>query len=78
MEGLRKDGLTPTESIPQKLTLANVESAAQIIAFCELPKEYQNKIKVEQWDDIPAVSESYEKAPDVILVKLKHLLRSTI
>jgi len=72
--GLGRDGLTPTESIPTKLSLADVESAQQIITFCELPDEYQNKVTIEQWDDIPPVSENYEAARDAIIDRLKHLL----
>ena len=42
--GLQEDGLTPTKSVPRKLSLADVESAQQIITFCELPAEYQGKL----------------------------------
>lgn len=73
--GLNKDGLTPTESIPQKLSLAEVESAHQIVSFCELPEEYRNRNTVEQWDDVPPVSANYEVARNVILEKLHHLLK---
>ena len=38
--GLREDGLTPTESLPTKLSLADVESIQGIVSFCELPEEY--------------------------------------
>ena len=38
ISGLHADGLTPTESVPQKLSLADIESARQIVSFCELPK----------------------------------------
>jgi protein-tyrosine-phosphatase len=73
--GLHEDDLTPTESTPQKLSPADVESAQQIISFCELPEEYQNKVKIEKWDAVPPVSESYEKARDAILEKLNQLLK---
>jgi len=76
--GLHEDGMTPTESIPQKLSLADLESAEQIITFCELPEEYQKKVNMEQWNDVPPVSENYEKARDTILVKLKLLMKPTI
>lgn len=73
--GLYADGLTPTESIPQKLTLADIESAQRIITFCDLPEEYQNKVVIEKWGDVPPVSESYEKARDTILEKLNQLMK---
>lgn len=72
--GLHSDGLTPTESAPQKLSLADLESAQRIIAFCELPEEYQNKARTEQWDGIPPVSENYEAARDAILAKLTQMM----
>jgi arsenate reductase len=74
--GLRDDGLTPTESAPQKLSLAEVEFAQQIITFCKLPAEYQQKASVEHWNGVPPVSENYEKARDVILERLKHLINN--
>jgi len=73
--GLREDGLPPTESIPQKLSSADIESAQQVITFCELPEEYQNKVVLEKWDKVPPVSENYEKARDAILEKLNQLLK---
>jgi arsenate reductase len=72
--GLPKDGLTPTELIPQKLSLADVESAQRIVSFCELPEAYQKKAIIEQWDSIPPVSENYEKARDAILERLTSLM----
>jgi protein-tyrosine-phosphatase len=74
--GLHGDGLTPTESVPQKLSQADIEAAQQIIAFCELPTEFQQNAKVEQWKDIPPVSENYERARDVIIEQLKRLVNN--
>lgn len=72
--GLRKAGLTPTESIPQKLSLAEVKSAQRIVSFCELPEEYQQETIIQQWDNIPPVSENYQKAQDAILEGLNLLM----
>ena len=74
--GLQSDGLSPTESAPRRLTLAEVESAEQIISFCELPQEYRNKGPVEQWNDIPPVSENYEKARDALRTHINQLLNT--
>jgi len=71
--GLQSDGLAPSESAPQKLTLAEVESAEQVISFCELPKEFQGKTSIEQWEGIPSVSDNYQTARDAILEKLNQL-----
>ena len=73
--GLQEDGLDPNESVPQKLSVEDIETAQKIVSFCMLPEEYQKKVVIEQWDDIPPVSQNYEKARDVILVKLKALMK---
>jgi chromate transporter len=74
LSGLREDGLMPTQSIPQKLSLADVESADRLIAFCDLPVEYGEKAVVEHWDGVPPVSEGYEEARDAIIAQLGQLL----
>ena len=73
--GLHDDGLTPNESVPQKLSLEETESAQQLIAFCELPDEFQRNKNIEQWNDVPPVSENYEKARDMIVAKLKAMMK---
>lgn len=72
--GLHADGLMPVESLPRKLSVADAESDPRIISFCELPREYQNKTVIEHWDDVPPVSEDYEKARDAILKRLRQLM----
>jgi arsenate reductase (thioredoxin) len=72
--GLHEDGLTPTESVPRKLSLAEVQSAQRIITFCELPVEYDQKAQLEFWEDVPPVSKNYEKARDAIIERISHLL----
>lgn len=72
--GLQQAGLTATETTPQKLSTQEVVSAQRVISFCELPAEYQQKAIVEQWEDVPPVSEDYEKARDAILAHLNFLM----
>jgi arsenate reductase (thioredoxin) len=74
MDGLLEDGLTPSESAPQKLLLTDVENAQCIISFCDLPAEYRRNMPVEQWDDVPPVSENYKTARDAILERLERLI----
>jgi len=77
--GLHKDGLTPNEFVPKTLSVADIKSAQQIISFCELPEKYQNQGIIEKWNDVPPVSENYEKARDVIVAKLHQLkLKSSL
>ena len=73
--GLQEDGLTPTESFPQKLSMEDLEFAQRIITFCELPKKYQQIRIMEQWDDVPPVSENYETARDAIRKQLEWLMK---
>ena len=72
--GLMADGLSPNASVPQKLTLEEVESAQQVISFCELPDQFEKKGSIEQWDDMPPVNENYERARDIVVEHLIHLI----
>jgi protein-tyrosine-phosphatase len=76
VSGLSEDGLLPTESIPTKLTREELETAQQVVSFCTLPAEYLQKAVVEYWDDIPPVSEDYERSRDVIIQHLKELIKT--
>lgn len=75
VKGLADDGLTPAESVPHRLTTADVQSAQHIIAFCDLPTEYTHQTTVERWEDVPPVSENYEKARDVIIERIRQMLK---
>lgn len=74
VSGLLSDGLSPTETMPTKLNMEDLESAHQVIGFCILPEEYSQKARVECWDGVPPVSEDYERARDAILAHLKALM----
>jgi protein-tyrosine-phosphatase len=73
--GLAEDGLVPTESFPQKLSPADIESAQHIVAFCEIPIDYKNAVTIETWDDIPLVSDDYVSARNAILKRLHQLMK---
>jgi len=73
LAGLTQDGLTPTESSPQKLAVDDFADAELIVSFCELPEQFQNQISAERWDDIPPVSEDYATARNAILERLQRL-----
>lgn len=74
--GLQEDGLTSTESIPIRLTREEIESAQRVVSFCTLPQEYGHKVVVEYWDDVPPVSEDYERSRDAIVEHLKELIKT--
>jgi protein-tyrosine-phosphatase len=74
--GLSMDGLKPSESVPQKLSTDDIQSAERIIGFCDLPSEVREPFIVEQWEGIPAVSEDYDKARDAILERINYLIHN--
>lgn len=74
VRGLATDGLTPSESRPEELSLEDVHSAQRIVSFCELPLECGEVTVVEQWKDVPPVSQDYDKARDAILENIHNLL----
>lgn len=74
VNGLAGDGLESGESCPQHLTREDMLSAQRMISFCDMPSEFIEAPAVEQWRDVPPVSQDYEKARDVILEHLHDLL----
>ncbi|HEX5942085.1 MAG TPA: hypothetical protein VFY66_07395 [Anaerolineales bacterium] len=74
VSGLREEGLTPTESIPIRLSREEMESAQRVVSFCTLPDEYRQKAVVEYWDGVFPVGEDYGRARDAILERLQKLM----
>jgi arsenate reductase len=74
VDGLAGEGLAPAESRPQHLTREDMLSAQRMISFCDMPSEFVEASAVEQWKDIPPVSQDYEQARGVILEHLHDLL----
>jgi protein-tyrosine-phosphatase len=74
VKGLSEDGLTPIESVPQKLRDEDLRSAQRVVTFCELPAEYHQNAVVECWEDIPPVSENYAQARDLIVARIRQML----
>jgi len=65
--------LTVAGEKPKRLSQADVSSGTRVVAFCELPEAYK-EARVQQWNDVPAVSEDYNNARDVIVEHIKRLL----
>jgi len=72
--GLHAEGLTPTESIPIQLEPIDLESAQWVVSFCALPEGHHQQTKVEYWEDVPPISEDYERARAAIIEHLKELM----
>lgn len=71
---LAKEGLAPSEFRPRELSLEDVHAAQRMVSFCELPTEYSQSTIIEYWNDVPPVSQDYDKAHDAILEKVHDLL----
>jgi arsenate reductase len=74
VDGLERDGLRAIETKPKQLTHTDIESAQRIISFCELPKAFQDGARIERWNNVPSVSEDYEKAREAIVQYINRLL----
>jgi arsenate reductase (thioredoxin) len=74
IKGLQADGLEVDGNQPQKLLKADVAGAVRVVAFCQLPDGYAKATPVEQWDDMPPMSEDYNKFRDLVVERIKRLL----
>jgi arsenate reductase len=74
IKGLKADGLKVDGNKPRKLSKADVAGATRVIAFCKIPEAYARITPVEQWENIPPMSEDYNKFRDIIVERIKHLL----
>jgi len=73
--GLQTDGLAVGIEKPKRLSVSDVAGASHVIAMCELPEAYSTAgPRVEQWNDIPSVSDDYGRARDAIAEHVRLLL----
>ena len=71
--GLRAEGLQPPVARPTQLTKADVDGAAQVVTFCDIPDEVAGGRKIERWT-APPVGDGYAKSRDVIVEHVKSLI----
>ena len=74
-EGLRADGLQAPVERPTKLTKDDIDGAARVVSFCEIPDEVAGGKQVEHWL-APPVGDGYCKSRDVIVERTKTLIES--
>lgn len=72
--GLRSDGLHAEESTPKKLSVTDLETAARVITFNRLVSEQAGNLTIDDWSDVPPVSEDYDVARDEIVKRVKSIL----
>ncbi|MGE5376472.1 MAG: hypothetical protein ACM3XO_15550 [Bacteroidota bacterium] len=75
---LLEDGLIPNQLTPQKLLPEEVSAAERVIAFCDLQEVDSKKTNIEYWENVPAVSEDYGKAHDIIVAKLQAMMKDLV
>jgi protein-tyrosine-phosphatase len=72
--GLLAEGIDVRGQRPRRVTDDDLRAAARVVSFgCDLGAVAPG-IPVERWDDVPAVSENYRAARDMIVARLPALL----
>ncbi len=75
VQGLLGEGIDVRGHRPRSVAQADLERASRVVTFgCDLGKLAPPGLAVERWDDVPAVSEDFKKARDVIVSRLPGLL----
>jgi len=77
LAGLRSDGLEPVDDAPVALSEKDVAPGTNIIAFCSPGMLPEGATPSEVWDDVPPVSEGYDRARDEIVRRVERLLRKS-
>jgi|1185.fasta_scaffold1858780_1 arsenate reductase len=72
--GLARDGIDVRSYRPGSLDEAALHQAAQVVSFgCEVPDGLAGG-SLERWDDLPMVSDGFERARDAIVVRVSRLV----
>ena len=76
-EGLKKDNVPVSWQNPKKVTQADM-SNSQVVVLLNNPLPGQPTVttNVKQWDNLPSVSENYDRARDSIVLRVNSLLDS--
>lgn len=73
VKGLLEEGLKPTDPAPIKLTQSDLDTAARVVTFCDLPADLKAATPVERWE-VPPVSTEYVKSREAMLGLMERLL----
>lgn len=75
VQALLGEGIDVRGRRPRRVTRADLESASRVVTFaCDLGALESSVPARDRWDDVPAVSEGYKAARDVIVGRLQALL----
>ena len=73
--GLRDDGIEVGGRRPRRPGPGDVEGATVVVTFgCDLGELAARATRIDRWDDVPAVSEDFKRARDVIVARVTALL----
>jgi arsenate reductase len=74
-EGLLSDGLDVRRYRPRRVTPEELTAAWRVVSFgCDVGGIASSNLAVEQWDDVPLVSEGFAAARDAIVARVHQLL----
>ena len=75
VQGLAADGFDVRARRPRRPTAADVTDSTTGVAFgCDLGPLASAAARIDRWDDVPAVSEDFKRARDVIVARIERLL----
>src|SRR5262249_14421692 len=75
VQGLLASGIDVSGRRPRRVTRADLEGASRVITFgCELGDLAPIGLAIERWDDVPPVSEDFNRARDVIVARVSRVL----
>ena len=75
VQGLLAEGIDVRVRRPHQVTRTDVTTASHVVTFaCDLGDMAPAGMALERWDDVPAVSEDFTKARDVIVARVSRLL----
>ena len=74
--GLARDGFEIGGYVPRALTPARLTEAAHVVSFgCDLPGMTDDD-RHERWDDLPMVSDGFDRAREAIVSRVERLIDS--
>jgi len=73
VQGLLEDGLKPADPIPAKLAQSDLDNAARVVTFCDLPPDLKAGTPIERWE-VPPVSTEYAGSREAMLELIEQLL----
>ena len=75
IQGLLEDGIDVRGRRPRPVTGEALAKACHVVSFgCDLGEMAPPDLPIERWDDVPAVSDGFAVARDLIVARLPRLL----